>query len=125
MKNSIERRVLLLSAFWALTLGLAIPDRADAQSGGRGRGGSGSGSSSHEGGDDHAGGDEGGDDHGDDHGGGDDHESGDDHDDGSGHTGGGKGPKYRGGRESTRSGGRRGHSLEDRVLKMPLPDQTL
>jgi len=130
MKNPIERRVLLLSAFCTLTLGLVIPDFADAQSRGSGRGGGqggsrggGSSGDDHGGGDDHASGD----DHsgGDDHDGGSDHASGDDHDDGSGHTGGGKGPKYRGGRENAHSGGRRGHSLEDRVLKMPLPDQSL
>lgn len=63
------------------------------------------------------------DDHGDDHAGDDSEEHVDDHEDdhGEDHASGGKGkgPRYRGGRETVSVGVTHGSSLEDRVLKSP------
>jgi len=49
-----------------------------------------------------------------------DHEDGDHEDGGQGSRG--NGPRYYGGRNFQGSGGNRGHTLEERILKVPLPD---
>lgn len=121
--DTLDRRL-----FVAGLLAFALTSVAQAQhtdethtdhaSGGGGRGGSGGHSSGGQRGrptDPHGEDDEHSDDHGDDHG--DEHE--DDH--GDDHASGkkGKGPRYKGGRETVSVGVSHGRSLEDRVLKVP------
>ena len=125
MTENLKRRTFLMGGTSSLLMGVALSNPAAAQShssgGGSGkhRGGGRGGGRGRGGGTDKHGGSE------EDHASGDDHTSGDDHgDDGDEHgdEGGGKGPKYRGGRETTEFRGNGGHSLVERVLKVPLPE---